>query len=130
VSDDDDSEESRSQGIIIVVKKIQTIPEAFLEGIAKRFRAMGEPSRLRILQGLMLGEKSVSVLVEETGLTQSNTSRHLQALFEASLVGRRKVGLEVIYFIADPMLERLCELMCSSERSRLEAAWTGAQHAR
>lgn len=103
------------------------IPEAFLDSIAQRFRAMGEPSRLRILQELMQGERSVKALVETLAMTQSNTSRHLQALFDASLVGRRKSGLEVIYFVADPMVETLCELMCSSERRRLEAAWQEAQ---
>jgi DNA-binding transcriptional ArsR family regulator len=103
------------------------IPDALLESIAQRFRAMGEPSRLRILRELMLGEKSVSQLVESTGLTQSNTSRHLQALFESALVARRKSGLEVIYYVSDPMVEQLCELMCSSELKRLESAWKQAQ---
>lgn len=102
--------------------KADMLPEVFLEPIAQRFRAMGEPSRLRILQRLMQGECSVSVLVRELGLTQSNTSRHLQALYETELVGRRKAGLEVIYFVGDPLVEKLCELMCSSQRSRLEAA--------
>jgi DNA-binding transcriptional ArsR family regulator len=105
------------------------IPDAFLDSIAQRFRAMGEPSRLRILQELMLGERSVKSLVAALGMAQSNTSRHLQALYDASLVGRRKSGLEVIYFVADPLVERLCELMCSSERKRLEDAWKEANHA-
>lgn len=103
------------------------IPEAFLESIAQRFRAMGEPSRLRILQELLQGERSVKALVENVGLTQSNTSRHLQALYEAALVARRKSGLEVIYYVSDPMIAQLCELMCSSERSRVESAWKEAQ---
>jgi DNA-binding transcriptional ArsR family regulator len=111
----------------VVKKQKTTIPDAFLESIAQRFRAMGEPSRLRILQELMQGERSVKALVEALGMTQSNTSRHLQALFEAALVGRRKSGLEVIYFVFDPMVFQLCELMCSSERTRLEAAWKEAQ---
>jgi ArsR family transcriptional regulator len=102
------------------------IPEQFLESIALRFRAMGEPSRLRILQALMAGERSVSGLVQALGLTHSNTSRHLQALYEARLVGRRKNGLEVIYYVADPIVAHLCELMCNSERERLEAAWREA----
>lgn len=125
--DDDDFAQGWSEGIIkaVGVQKA-AIPEAFLESIAQRFRAMGEPSRLRLLQELMLGERSVKLLVEATGLTQSNASRHLQALYDASLVGRRKAGLEVIYFVADPLVEQLCGLMCSSERIRLEAAWKEA----
>ena len=47
----------------------------------------------------------------------------------AALVGRRKVGHEVIYFVEDPLVEKLCELMCSSERLRLEAALREANHA-
>ncbi len=105
------------------------IPDVFLESISQRFRAMGEPSRLRILQELLQGERSVTALVGATGMGQSNTSRHLQALFEASLVGRRKVGLEVIYFVEDPLVEKLCELMCSSERQRLDATLREAKHA-
>lgn len=90
---------------------------------------MGEPSRLRILQELMMGERSVKALMEVLGMAQSNTSRHLQALYEAALVNRRKAGLEVIYFVADPLVERLCDLMCSSERKRLEDVWKEANHA-
>ncbi len=129
VPDDDDPAQGRDARIEVMPKQKAQIPEAFLESIAQRFRAMGEPSRLRILQELMAGERSVKALVEATGMTQSNTSRHLQALYEAALVGRRKAGLEVIYFVADPMVEQLCELMCSSERRRLEEAWREAQHA-
>jgi len=110
------------------VKKTKaSIPDALLDSIAQRFRAMGEPSRLRILRELMQGGKSVSHLVESTGLTQSNTSRHLQTLFESVLVARRKSGLEVIYYVSDPMVEQLCELMCTSELKRLESAWKQAQ---
>ena len=130
MSDDDDTEETRGSGII---KSMGTsppsIPDAFLESIAQRFRAMGEPSRLRILQELMQGERSVKALTESTGMGQSNTSRHLSALYESSLVGRRKAGLEVIYFVADPLVHKLCELMCSSERLRLQAALKDANHA-
>lgn|GEM_PF-648762 len=126
--DDDILNEAWSEGIVVIVKKIKaSIPDALIDSIAQRFRAMGEPSRLRILRELMQGEKSVSQLVESTGLTQSNTSRHLQALFESALVARRKFGLEVIYYVSDPMVEQLCELMCSSELKRLESAWKQAQ---
>ncbi len=127
MSDDDDFAQGWREGIIRAVELQKVaIPEAFLESIAQRFRAMGEPSRLRLLQELMLGQRSVKLLVEATGLTQSNASRHLQALYDASLVGRRKAGLEVIYFVTDPLVEQLCGLMCTSERIRLEAAWKEA----
>ncbi len=104
-----------------------SLPEAFLDSIAQRFRALGEPTRLRILKQLMDGESSVSALEETLGLPQSNTSRHLQALYDSNLVNRRKSGLEVIYFIDDPLISRLCEIMCESELQRLETTLHAAR---
>lgn len=74
--------------------------------------------RLRILQHLLEGERSVSLLAELLETTQSNTSRHLKVLSDAGLTARRKEGLEVIYSVADPVVSQLCQLMCESEASR------------
>src|SRR5690242_18013604 len=95
-------------------------PEA-LELVAARFRAMGEPARLRILQTLERGEMSVSALTNEIGSTQPNVSKHLRVLQESGLVGRRQVGTTAYYFISDPMIFELCEMVCTGMRERLEA---------
>ncbi len=96
-----------------------------IELVARRFRMLGEPQRLRILQALECGEKSVNDIVEALQGNQSNISRHLQALYDAGIVGRRRAGTAVIYSIADPMVFRLCELVCRSAgehaRARLSA---------
>ncbi len=94
------------------------IPESMLENIAARFRAMGEPMRLRILQNLLQSDLSVGDLAARLETTQSNTSRHLKALHDAALVARRKEGLEVIYSVADPVVSELCRLMCDREEAR------------
>lgn len=60
-----------------------------LELIAARFKALGEPARLRILQALRRGERTVSDLMRDTDLSQANTSRHLQ--LPVSWSGGRKV---------------------------------------
>ena len=52
--------------------------------------------------------------VEAVGGQQSNTSRHLQALFDARMVGRRRAGSSVLYWISDPDVFRLCEIVCHS----------------
>ncbi len=80
--------------------------------IAERFKALSEPARLEILSRLRAGERTVSELVEETGLGQANVSKHLQFLHSAGFVGRRKEGLFVYYFLADSDVFRLCDLMC------------------
>jgi DNA-binding transcriptional ArsR family regulator len=73
-----------------------------LELIAARFRTLGEPNRLKLLSQLEEGPKSVSELMEATGLMQANVSRHLQTLAEAGLLARQRRGSAVIYSIADP----------------------------
>ena len=91
-----------------------TIPEEFLELMAEKFRMLADPTRLAILRVLMQGERNVTQVVEETGRNQANVSKHLKMLAEAGLVGRRKEGLQVFYRIGDPMVERLCELVCAT----------------
>jgi len=95
-------------------------PQA-LEMVAARFRAMGEPLRLRILQTLENGELSVSALTETIGSTQPNISKHLKVLQDAGLLQRRQQGNVAFYSISDPMVLELCETVCSRLRDRLEA---------
>jgi DNA-binding transcriptional ArsR family regulator len=95
-------------------KTLHALSDEAILLVAARFRVLGEPSRLRILQYLRNGELNVSQLVEATGLTQANTSRHLQALAEAAILGRRREGPSVFYFIADPGIFDLCETVCGS----------------
>ena len=87
--------------------------EAMLERVAARFRTLGEPMRLRLLQALESGEKTVGEMVALTAASQPNVSQHLQELFQAGLVGRRKAGTSVFYWIADPLVFRLCDLVCT-----------------
>lgn len=95
-------------------KKTRLLSPAALELIARRFSALGEPMRLRLVHALFEGEKSVNTLVDETGGTQANVSRHLQHLAQAHILSRRKDGLQVFYAIADPSILKLCDLVCGS----------------
>jgi ArsR family transcriptional regulator len=58
-------------------------------------------------------------LVETTGLTQANVSRHLQTLTGAGILRRRKEGPNVIYYVADESIFELCDHVCSSLQKRL-----------
>ena len=66
-----------------------------LERLAERFKALGEPARLMLLNALRDGERTVSELMEATGLGQANVSKHLQLLHGLCFVERRKEGLYV-----------------------------------
>ena len=103
--------------------KNRLLPPGALDQVARRFAVLGEPMRLRLLQALFDGEKNVHTLVALTGGTQANVSRHLQTLTAASLLRRRKEGLEVFYAIADPSIFQLCTLVCGSlEKAHRDAA--------
>lgn len=96
-----------------MAKKVPLSDDA-LELVARRFAVLAEPMRLRLIQSLFAGEKSVNALVAATGGTQANISRHLQTLTHAHVLARRKAGLQVFYSIADPSIFKLCELVCGS----------------
>ena len=89
--------------------------------VAARFRAMGEPLRLRMLQQLESDELSVSTLADSVESTQPNVSKHLKILQDAGLVKRRQQGTTVYYSIADEMVFELCEMICARLHDRLEA---------
>ncbi len=94
-------------------RKPSLSPEA-IESVAARFKLLSSPSRLRILNALMNGPLGISELLEETGLEQSNLSRHVAALERGRCVTRTRDGQSVIVEIADPSLATLCELVCGS----------------
>lgn len=83
-----------------------------LAEIADRFQALGDVSRLSLLQMLRGGERSVTELTAATALSQSNVSKHLQLLLRLGFVRRRRDGNTVRYRLADGDVVRLCDLMC------------------
>lgn len=91
-------------------KKMMT--RAQVEEAARLFGILADSSRLELLKMLMEGEKTVGELVEVSGLGQANVSKHLSVLRTGHFVDRRKDGNFVFYRLADPTVERLCELMC------------------
>jgi DNA-binding transcriptional ArsR family regulator len=95
----------------------KSLSPAMLALVADRLRALAEPARLQILQQLQEGERTVTELVQATGLGQANLSKHLQLLLGAGFVSRRKDGLFTRYRLADRDVLRVCEIMCG----RLEA---------
>lgn len=99
--------------------KLKPLSPDALALVAARFRMLGEPMRLRLLNELRSGEKTVTELVETTGAGQANVSKHLGLLADSGMVGRRKDGLNVFYFIADPSLFELCDLVCTRLQKEL-----------
>lgn len=97
------------------------LSETALELVALRFRALSEPMRLRLLNVLMQGERTVGQLAEACDASQANVSKHLAQLRQAGMISMRKEGLSTWCDIADPMVKELCDMMCQRLRTDLEA---------
>jgi DNA-binding transcriptional ArsR family regulator len=96
------------------------LPDDLVELIAARFRAVGEPMRIRLLDHLRGGEATVQELTDAIGSSQQNVSKHLSVLAAAGIVARRKDGNFVRYRVVDDGVYRLCEDVCGSLERQLD----------
>ncbi|MCC6581765.1 MAG: winged helix-turn-helix transcriptional regulator [Phycisphaeraceae bacterium] len=88
------------------------LTEKQVERVAEIFRALAEPTRLRILRLLHDGPMAVGQLVDAMEARQANVSKQLGVLHGAGLVDRRREGMTVLYQISEPMIFELCALVC------------------
>ena len=96
------------------------LPEPLIELVAQRFRVLGEPMRIKLLDRLREGEATVGDLRDALGASQQNVSKHLGILHAAGMVSRTKQGTQVVYAIADPSVFELCDQVCGGMRRQLQ----------
>jgi DNA-binding transcriptional ArsR family regulator len=96
------------------------LPEPLIELVAQRFRVLGEPMRIRVLDRLRDGDATVGELQQALGATQQNVSKHLGILHAAGMVGRTKDGNHARYSISDPAVFELCDQVCGGVRRQLQ----------
>jgi DNA-binding transcriptional ArsR family regulator len=104
-----------------VKRGMRPLTPGALELVAGRFRTLADPLRLRILQTLQRGERNVGELTEILGTSQPNVSKQLKALREGGFVGRRAEGTAAYWYVADPAVFALCEIVCAGLEARLTA---------
>jgi DNA-binding transcriptional ArsR family regulator len=92
---------------------------ALAELIAERFRVLGDPTRIRLLDALRDGPATVGELRHAIGCSQQNVSKHLGVLLRGGLVRRHREGNFSRYAIADESVFDMCELVCGGMRRRL-----------
>jgi DNA-binding transcriptional ArsR family regulator len=78
-----------------------------LEEVARLGKALGSPVRLRLLDGLRDGPRSVEDLAAAAGVTVANSSRHLQQMRAAHIVAARRDGRHVLYHLTDAGVSRV-----------------------
>jgi len=96
--------------------------ERLFEKVAGYFALLSEPTRLKILNALCDGERSVSEIVEHTGASQTNVSRHLNLMFGRNVLTRRREGPMTFYSIADSTMVSLCRTACVQVASAADEA--------
>lgn len=96
------------------------IPQDLAELVAGRLRVIGDGMRIRILDLLRDGERSVAEVTEALGTSQQNASKHLGVLLNAGIVGRRKAGTTSLYSVADPSVYDLCEQVCGGLQGQID----------
>lgn len=89
---------------------------------AEFFRLLGHPARVRILELLRDGERTVSDLQAALGLDSSGTSQHLTAMRRQGLLESRRAGTSVYYRVRDPRTFQLLETAKQILSSQLEEA--------
>jgi DNA-binding transcriptional ArsR family regulator len=96
------------------------LPAPLVELIAERFRVLGEPMRIRLMDVLREGPATVQELQQATDASQQNVSKHLGLLLRSGMVSRTKEGNYSRYAIADEGVFELCEHVCGGLRRRLD----------
>ena len=96
------------------------LPEPLIDLVAQRFRVLGEPMRIKLLDRLRESDATVGELQEALGASQQNVSKHLGVLHAAGMVSRTKDGNHTRYAISDPSVFELCEQVCGGVRRQLQ----------
>jgi len=68
------------------------------------FKALADPTRLKILECIGKGEKCICEVIPYTGKSQPNVSQHLKVLKNAGLVDERKEGTKILIKISNPKI--------------------------
>jgi DNA-binding transcriptional ArsR family regulator len=87
--------------------------ERVYEIAAELFSLMSTPMRLKIISALCRGEKSVGELLGEIATTQPNMSQHLNQLYRAGMLARRREGQQIYYRVGNERAVALCRAVCT-----------------
>ena len=87
--------------------------QAVFERAAEWFGVLSTPMRLRVISALCQGEKNVGQLIAVLDVSQPNMSQHLNIMYRAGLVGKRRQGTQVYYHIADESAVMVCRAVCT-----------------
>jgi DNA-binding transcriptional ArsR family regulator len=112
--------ENRDAAVVADRAEIAELDSVF-QSVARYFGVLSEPTRLKILHAICNAERSVGEIVDATGATQTNVSRHLALMLQVGVVSRRREGTSVFYKVVDPEFADMCRSVCVRIAGRIEA---------
>ncbi len=89
----------------------------FLQEVAGTIKMLGHPDRLRIVELLQTGDKTVSEIQEYVGLSQPITSQHLRQMKDRDLVSSHREGNKMYYFVSNPLIFKLLSCVRDTQMS-------------
>jgi ArsR family transcriptional regulator, virulence genes transcriptional regulator len=89
----------------------KNMEEKMFQMHAEVCKSMANPTRLKIMNLLREGEKSVEELRERLSLPKANLSQHLSILRGRRIVSTRRAGLNVYYKVTNPKMIRACDIL-------------------
>lgn len=89
------------------------MPDAMVQAVVERLKALADESRVRILLVLKHGPASVNELAQAVGLAQPSVSKHLGVLKQVGLLDVQRRGTTALYSIKDQTIFDLCSLVCA-----------------
>jgi len=101
------------------------INDQVLEQVGRIFGSLGDVSRLKLLRALLDAQEPLSqgALVDLTGLSQANASKHLAFLVRVGLVTREPRGNLVFFLPVSPFVDHVCEIVCGNVKDRINQAY-------
>lgn len=94
---------------------IETLSEERLEELAEFFKALSHPVRLKIISILIEGKQCVKNLGELLSMSQPSVSQHLSILRSRGIVGWRREGSIICYFIKDERVIKIYNLLIKED---------------
>ncbi len=88
-------------------------PDEVFDLASELFSVLSAPMRLKIISCLRDGEQNVSYMLSKIDTTQPNMSQHLNTLYKAGVLGKRREGVQILYRIVDERVAALCRAVCT-----------------
>lgn len=93
-------------------------PDEVFDMASELFRVLSAPMRLKIISCLRDGEQNVSYMLSKINTTQPNMSQHLNTLYQAGVLGKRRDGVQILYRIIDDRVAALCRAVCTQVEAK------------